>query len=167
MKFTTTGYGMVVAALIFAPSMAVAQVATTDFNVQITIQAECRINSASALNFGTRGVINGNVDAQSQIIVQCTNNTPFSISLGIGAGNGATVATRLMTSSAAGAPTIAYSLYRDSDRANVWGVTENVDRLTGTGTGATQSFNVYGRVAAQTTPAAGTYNDTVRATINY
>ncbi len=165
MKFTTTGYGMIVAALISAPNIAAAQVATTDFNVQITIQGECRINSASTLDFGTRGVLAGNVDAQSQIIVQCTNNTPFSLGLGPGSTAGATVATRLMASGAGA--TIAYSLYTDSTHTSVWGNTVGTDRQTGTGTGAPQTFNVYGRVAAQNTPAAGAYSDTVRATINY
>jgi len=37
----------------------------------------------------------------------------------------------------------------------------------GTGTGTAQTIPVYGDVPGQTTPAAGTYRDTVTATITY
>ena len=39
--------------------------------------------------------------------------------------------------------------------------------LGGTGTAATQSIPVYGRVPAQATPPPGTYSDTVVATVTY
>ncbi|MFK0206560.1 spore coat U domain-containing protein [Agrobacterium sp. NPDC090283] len=165
MKFAASGILLSFAALVLTPASGVAQVATTNFNVQITIQAACQINSAGNLNFGTNGVIGSNIDATSDIIVQCTASTPFSLGLSAGAGSGATVASRLMTSPAGA--TISYSLYTTAAHSTVWGNTVGTDRQTGTGTGAPQTFTVYGRVPAQTTPAVGVYTDTVTATLNY
>ncbi|PZP53514.1 MAG: spore coat protein U [Agrobacterium fabrum] len=165
MKFAASGYLLSFAALVLTPASGIAQVATTNFNVQITIQAACQINSAGNLNFGTNGVIGGNIDATSDIVVQCTASTPFSLGLSAGAGSGATVANRLMTSPAGA--TISYSLYTTAAHSTVWGNTVGTDRQTGTGTGAPQTFTVYGRVPAQTTPAVGVYTDTVTATLNY
>jgi spore coat protein U-like protein len=166
MKFAPIRYFVPFVSLMFLPAVAFAQTSTsTNFTVQITIQAACQINSAANLNFGTNGVLAANVDATSQIIVQCTTGTPFSLGLSAGAGTGATVTTRLMTGPASA--TIAYSLYRDAAHSLVWGNTVGTDRLTGTGTGAAQPFTVYGRVGPQNTPAPGTYTDTVTATLTY
>lgn len=148
----------------FLAAPAFAQVATTTFNVQITIQAECLINSATALDFGTTGVIAADIDAASEITVQCTTGTPFDIALDEGLGAGATTAARLMT---LGAATVEYSLYSDAGRSDVWGETAGTDTVASTGTGAPQIFPVYGRVPAQATPATGVYNDTVTVTVTY
>lgn len=166
MKCATKCYMVSLAALIFAPASSFAQTSTTtSFTVQITIQAACQINSASNINFGTNGVLSANVDATSQIVVQCTSGTPFSLGLNAGVGTGATVDTRLMTGPSSA--TISYGLFRDSGHTQVWGNTVGTDRLTGTGTGTAQSFTVYGRVPSQTTPGVGTYTDTVTATLTY
>jgi spore coat protein U-like protein len=62
---------------------------------------------------------------------------------------------------------VTYSLYSDSGRATVWGNTVGTNTVAGTGNGASQSYTVYGRAPAQTTPAAGTYTDTVTVTVTY
>ena len=165
MRFSISSYLLSLAELVFTPASSLAQVASTNFTVQITIQAACQINSAGNLNFGTNGVIGSDIDATSDVIVQCTASTPFSLGLSAGAGSGATVANRLMTSPAGA--TISYSLYTTAAHSTVWGNTVGTDRQTGTGTGAPQTFTVYGRVPAQTTPAVGVYTDTVTATLNY
>lgn len=141
------------------------QTATTQFNAQITINAECQVNAASDLNFGTSGVINEPVQATSEIEVQCTNETPYDIGLNEGTGAGASMATRLMTGP--DAETIAYSLYEDAARATVWGDTIGSDTVTGTGTGSPQTFLVYGEVPVQPTPSAGTYTDVITVTLTY
>ena len=153
-------------AWLMSQSVAVAQsaTATTTFTVQITLQASCIINSAGTLNFGTAGVLSANVDATSTISVQCTNTTPYTISLNPGTGSGATVAARLMTFSST---TVTYSLYRDASRTLVWGQTIGTDTVAGTGNGSAQAYTVYGRVPAQTTPAPATYTDTITVTVTY
>ena len=137
---------------------------TSTFTVQITITASCTINSASTLNFGSKGTLTANVDQTSTIQVQCTDTTPYNIGLDAGTGTGATVATRKMTS---GGATINYSLYTDIGRSTVWGNTVGTDTVSATGNGAAQSYTVYGRVPAQTTPAPATYTDTITVTVTY
>src|SRR5271166_3628190 len=73
---------------------------TSNFSVQLTMTTSCVINSASALNFGSAGVLVANVDNTSTLQVQCTNTTPYNIGLDLGTGTGATVAARKMTSGA-------------------------------------------------------------------
>ena len=147
-----------------ASGAAHAATATTSFQVQLTIQAQCLINSASTLNFGTQGVLSANVDQTSAIQVQCTNTTPYNIGLDAGTGAGATVTTRKLTG---GGATINYSLYSDSARTSVWGNTIGTNTVASTGTGAAQSFTVYGRIPSQTTPAPATYTDTITVTVTY
>jgi spore coat protein U-like protein len=139
--------------------------ATGNMTVRITIQAECQVQTATDMDFGTTGVIDANVDQTSTISVQCTNSTPYNVGLGVGGGSGATLAVRKMTGPAAAV--INYSLYRDLGRTQVWGTTIGTDTVSGTGNGALQPLTVYGRVPAQTTPGAGVYTDTVAITVTY
>ena len=97
--------------------------------------------------------------------MQCTNTTPYNVGLNAGAGPGATVTTRRMTSGAGAA--VNYQLYRDSARTQIWGDTVSSNTAAGTGNGAVQTLSVYGVVPAQTTPAAGNYTDTVQVTVTY
>lgn len=138
---------------------------STQFQVTLTIQAECRLTSASDLAFGNTGVIQTAITSTSSIGVQCTNTTPYNIGLSAGAGAGATVDTRRMTSGAGA--TVAYQLFRDAGRTQIWGNTVGTNTLAGTGNGAVQTLTVYGSVPPQTTPAAGSYTDTVQVTVTY
>lgn len=150
---------------LLASNMANAATSTGSFQVSMTIQAECKLQTASNLTFGAHGVIDTNVDSTSTIGVQCTNETPYTVGLSAGDGSGATVAARKMTSAASA--TVGYAVYRDANHSQVWGVTQGVDTASGTGNGAVQSFTVYGRVASQTTPASGSYSDLIAVTVTY
>ncbi|MER9580557.1 spore coat U domain-containing protein [Mesorhizobium sp. M0051] len=128
-----------------------------------TINANCNV-SATNVNFGSVGVLASNVDSTGSVTVRCTNSTPYSIGLSAGTGSGATIAARKMTS---GTKLVSYSLYRDSGMATVWGNTIGTDTASGTGTGLDQPYTVYAEAPAQTTPAPGTYTDTVVVTVTY
>jgi spore coat protein U-like protein len=141
-----------------------AATATTSFTVSVTIAATCTINSASALNFGNQGILSTNVDQTSTIQVTCTNSTPYNIGLDAGTGTGATVTTRKLTS---GGATVNYTLYSDTGRTTVWGNTVGTDTVAATGNGTGQNYTVYGRIPVQTTPAPGTYSDTITVTVTY
>ncbi|HEX5508836.1 MAG TPA: spore coat U domain-containing protein [Pseudolabrys sp.] len=151
--------------LTFISGDAHAATATSNFTVQLTITASCTIGSASTLDFGSQGVLTSAIDQTGTIAVQCTNTTPFNIGLDAGNGAGTTVTTRKMIG--AGGATVAYALYSDSGRTSNWGNTPGVDAISSTGTGAAQSFTVFGRVPAQATPAPATYTDTVTVTVTY
>jgi spore coat protein U-like protein len=152
-----------IAGLAVSGSNADAATATANLSVSMTISAQC-ITSAATMTFPATGVISAAVDTSTTISVQCTNGTTYNVGFDQGAGTGATVATRKMTN---GAATINYSLYQDSGRATVWGNTVGTNTVAGTGNGAAQSLTVYGRVPVQTSPAVGTYADTVQLVVTY
>jgi spore coat protein U-like protein len=162
---TTARFGVAaLSAFLALADRSQAATATSTFAVQVAITATCTINSASTLNFGSVGVLSANTDQTSTIQVQCTNTTPYNVGLDAGTGTGATVATRKLTS---GGNTVNYSLFSDAGRTTVWGNTIGTDTVAGTGNGAAQSFSVFGRIPAQSTPAPGSYADTITVTVTY
>jgi spore coat protein U-like protein len=133
------------------------------FTATATISNSCNV-SVTSLNFGSFANLSSAVSGTASAIVQCTNGSPYNLGLNAGNGNGATVSARLMTS---GSYTITYSLYQNSAHTTVWGNTIGTNTISGTGTGNNQSITVYGLVPVQTAPAAGTFTDTVVATVTY
>ncbi len=133
------------------------------FTVTATNVTQCSVSS-TAVNFGTAGVLQSNVDATGTVSLTCTNAAPYTISLN-GGNAGATDPT--LRKLASGANQITYGLYQDAARTLPWGSTAGTNTQAGTGTGLSQTYTVYGRVPPQTTPAPATYSDTVVATITY
>jgi spore coat protein U-like protein len=131
--------------------------------VTATVSSNCTIG-ATGVSFGSQGILSSNKDAQGTLTVQCTDALPYLVSLDGGLSGATNPTQRKMTFSSAN---VVYGLYQDSARSLPWGSTSGVDTLSGTGTGLTQTVNVYGRVAPQTTPTPGTYTDTIVATITY
>jgi spore coat protein U-like protein len=142
-----------------------AQTASSQFNVQMTITADCQITSAGTLDFGSTGVIGANRDATSAIAVQCTTGTAYNLGLDIGKGVGATFATRYMTGPASAK--LGYSLFTDTARTSLWGNVVSTNTMSAVGNGATQTYTVYGRVPPQTTPTPGAYTDIVTVALTY
>ncbi|MDN7492907.1 spore coat protein U [Burkholderia sp. AU31652] len=142
--------------------------ATAQFNVTLTIQANCTI-AANPLAFGTTGVLASTISQQTTLSVTCTNSTPYNVGLDAGAVTGSTVASRLMAGTASGntSTTVGYQIYQDSSHATVWGNTQGTDTVGGTGTGSAQTLNVYGQVPAQATPKPDTYQASVTATVYF
>ncbi|AIO41047.1 spore coat protein U [Burkholderia latens] len=163
-------------ALAFAPALQPVTVAATylngtataQFNVTLTIQANCTI-AANPLAFGTTGVLASALDQQTTLSVTCTNTTPYNVGLDAGAVTGSTVASRLMAGTTTGntGTTVGYQIYQDSGHATIWGNTQGTDTVGGTGTGSAQALNVYGHVPAQATPKPDTYQATVTATVYF
>jgi spore coat protein U-like protein len=152
--------------LMMGAAPASAATATGTLSVQVTIVAECQVQNAPLLNFGnTQGVLDSAVNGSASIDIQCTNSTPYNVRLSAGTGAGATLANRLLTGGAGA--TVRYSLYRDAARTQVWGVTDGTDTVADTGNGDVKMHDVYGQIPAQTTPAPGTYSDTVTITVSY
>jgi spore coat protein U-like protein len=134
------------------------------FTVSANVIVDCLL-TAQALNFGTAGLLTTGVAAQTSLSVACTNGSPYSIALSAGqTGSGPT--TRLMT---AGAGSIQYGLYKDAALTLPWGDAGAgaATLVSATGTGAPQALTVYGYVPPQSTPAPGSYADTVVITVSY
>lgn len=151
--------------LLVAPSCSSLTAAGTfPFTVSATVTNNCNIG-ATNLSFGTAGVLGTGINATGSLSVACTNGDAWRVSLnGGGSGN---VAARVMQRQGGGG-SVGYQLYTDSARTLPWGDgTGGTTRVTGTGTGLAQAVTVYGRVPAQSTPAPGSYSDTITATIEF
>jgi spore coat protein U domain-containing protein, fimbrial subunit CupE1/2/3/6 len=118
--------------------------------------------SATPVAFGSYDVLSASpVDSTGTITYECVIGFPIIITLSRGSSSSFTP--RTMTS---GAETLAYNVYLDAARTTIWG----------DGTGGTSSYSantillpvtvtVYGRVPASQNVAAGSYGDTLVATI--
>ncbi len=152
-------------AALFGTPAAQAATASSSFQVQLTLQATCAVTSVSTLDFGSATLLSTAIDQSTTLNVQCSQTTPFNVGLNAGTTSGGTTTVRKLT--AGGAQTVDYALYRDAAHTQVWGDTIGTNTLASTGTGAGQSFAIYGRVPVQTTPAPGAYTDTVTVTVTY
>ena len=148
-----------VAVALAASQGAMAQSKTANFDVSIQVLATCSI-SASNMTFSsiTTGTTS-NTDASSALTVNCSQGTPYTISLGNGNNYSGG---RRMTN---GTTNINYYLYSDTGRTTQWNTTAT---QAGTGSGTDQALTVYGRIpSGQAVPFTGAYADTVIATVNY
>jgi len=134
--------------------------------VNATVINNC-IASASTVNFGgSVGVLSSAVSATGTITAKCTSGDVYTIALNKGTTTGASLSDRQMAGS--GSAVVHYQLYTDSGHNTVWGDGSSGTSTAGaTGSGATQSYTVYGLVSAQITPAPNTYTDTVLVTVTY
>ena len=160
--------GTISAAVLLAVAGSAAAATKTDtMQVSATVAKNCIIN-APDLNLGTFEGDN-NLTASSTISVRCTSGTTFFVDLSTGAG---TYANRTMSN---GTDTLSYNLFTDNTYTTVFGDgTSSTGRGSGTGAGMAvgnaQSVLVYGQLlaSANTGPVgAGTYTDTITATITY
>jgi spore coat protein U-like protein len=160
--------GTISAAVLLAVAGSAAAATKTDnMQVSATVSKNCIID-APDLNLGTFDGTN-NLTANSTISVRCTSGTTFNVDLSTGAG---TYANRTMSN---GTDTLSYNLFTTNGYTTVWGDgTGTTGRGSGTGAGMAignaQSLIVYGRLlaSANTGPVgAGTYTDTITATITY
>ena len=142
---------------------------TTTFAVTATVQPSCT-TSATALGFGTYTPGNGALASTSNITVNCTKNTAYTIALNPGTTTGDSFVQRLMAS---GANSLQYNLYTTAAFTTVWGDgtgTTATQTGIGAGRGTASTFKVYGRLpdsAANQAAVPGTYTDTITVTVTY
>lgn len=144
--------------------------ASTSLAVSATVATNCTITT-SAVNFGTYDpvVVNASapLDGTGTVTVACTKGTNATIGLGAGANSAqASGTTRAMAGPSGNY--LSYELYQDSGRTTVW--TDSGTGLRSTGAApnkAPRDFTVYGRVPGGQDVEAGSYNDTVTATVNF
>lgn len=163
----TTFRSVLFSILLLAIAAAHAATSTTTFQVTATVSAGCVI-SATNHDFGiyTPSSLADNINGTNTISATCTLGVPYSIGLNAGIGTGATVASRKMTR-VGGAEMLEYSLYQTVDRLVVLGNTLAIDVITGLGTGLAIAHTVFGKISAGQNVPAGSYADTVTATITF
>ena len=128
--------------------------------------ASCTISTTSVV-FGNYNVFNGSaLDSTGTVTYRCNPQTQ-SIIISLSKGQSATYSPRKMNQ---GAENLTYDLFTNAGRTTIWG----------DGTGGTSVYSdpnppknidvnitVYGRVPAGQDVSAGSYSDTVSATINF
>ena len=144
-----------------------AATATANLGVSATVTNNCTISTA-ALAFGAYDPVaahaSSDLDGTGTVIVACTKGAVATVGLGLG--SNASGSTRRMTNGAS--EYLTYELYQDAGRATVWGNAGAGLYSPGAAPSkAARNFTVFGRVASNQDVAAGSYSDTVVATVNF
>jgi spore coat protein U-like protein len=148
-----------------------AATATGLMTVSATVAATCVVG-ASTLAFDSAtsaAVAAGNVDAIGAVSVNCTSGSAYTVALSAGAGAGATVASRKMTSgSGPTAQLLSYTVYTSAARTTVWGDGTTASAMVaGIGSGVNQSIAAYGRIFQSPLVQAAAYTDIINVTVTY
>jgi spore coat protein U-like protein len=144
-----------------------AATATANLGVSATVTNNCTISTV-ALAFGSYDPVvtnaSTNLDGTGTVVVACTKGAAATIGLGNG-GNFSGGARRMGDGSS---NFLAYEVYHEAGRTTVW--TNAGGGLLSTGAApskAARNFTVYGRVTGNQDVPAGSYSDTVVATVNF
>ncbi len=141
------------------------RVQSVPFIVRTTNNSSCTV-ATTAMNFGNQANLSTVKTATNTVSVACTGGTLFNVGLDNGTSGATSPTARRMTNTAA-AEQVTYGIYRNNAYSLPWGNTPGIDTVSGTGTGAAQSFTGFGRIPVQTTPPSLTYTDTVVVTVTY
>lgn len=158
--FTRLILAILLAFLAYVP-VTYAATATTNFNVTAGVAGTCTITMKGDLNFGqyTGAAITG---VTTDVQLTCTSGDPYTVAMGYGR-NPTTGNIRQMKN---GSNILQYELGKNLDCSNPWGNSGTLVR-NGTGTGAVQSFRVYGCMAGGQAGVTGMYSDQVTVTVNF
>jgi len=154
-------------ALALGARSASAATATANLAVSATVTNNCTISTA-ALAFGSYDPVVANastdLDGTGTVTIACTKGSTATVGLGLGANVSGT--TRRLSDGSTNYLT--YELYQDSGRTTVWG-NSGAALLSPVAapSKAARNFSVYGRVVSNQDVAAGSYTDTVVATVNF
>jgi spore coat protein U-like protein len=144
---------------------------TTNLNSSASLDANCLIDSAGDIAFGTYDPLGGSdIDVSSNLVTRCTKTTPYAIALS--AGGSGSFAPRKMDSAGANTDQLSYNLYTDAPRTIIWGDgTGGTSTQGGTGAGilaaAAVTRSIFGRLFSGQDLSADTYSDTVTVTVSY
>jgi spore coat protein U-like protein len=144
--------------------------ATASLPISVVVGNNCTI-STTAVAFPNYDpiathVTNPDDSTAGAVTITCTRGTAATIGLGLGAN--ALVNQRRMEDVSAATNYINYELYQNVGRTTVWGnAAPNLFTPPVAPDKNPHSFTVYGRIPAGQDVLAGTYNDTVVATVNF
>jgi len=146
---------------------AIGQTDTDTFTVSANVSKNCSITT-TPVAFGVYDPVVANatvpLDGTGSVVVTCTKGAGTRIDLNDGGNSSG--GTRRMA--AGGGNFLTYQLYQDTGRTTAWGSGTGAGRtIAGAPSKAPQSFTVFGRVPAGQDVSAGSYTDTVVATINF
>lgn len=154
------------AALGAAGGPALAGQVTNTLPASVRVYTGCSLQTRP-LTFDASQIVSNQIDSTSTITIRCTPNTDFSIDIDKGLNANGNSSNRQMRNVNTGA-LLAYDVYRDSPRSNVWGTGALKNAVTGnSGAGAPMDIVLYGRVKNPGRIAAGDYKDTLTVTLNF
>lgn len=143
-----------------------AATASGTLTVTASVASVCLISNGT-LAFGSYDPTSGAaLNGSTTVTLTCTLGTPYQIGLDAGAGSGATVALRKLSS---GGNTLGYRLFRDASRTLNWGNTPGTDTLDATSSAGslTNTITIYGQIPASAAVPTGSYSDSVAITVTY
>ena len=149
------------AMLICLSGAAMAQTATRDLPISATVNAACNITTLG-VSFGVYSPLSGaETTANGSVTITCTKDAGTSIELNQGLHGSRNM-------SAGGTDLLSYELHRTSVSGPTWGssVAERLDSG-GAPDMTPRTYTVYGRIPPSQVVAAGSYTDTVTATVNF
>jgi spore coat protein U-like protein len=149
-----------------APSMAVAQMASSSLDISSYVDNNCTI-SATSLDFGTYNPAEGS-NVTGTVKTNCTVNANAVITLSQGYNSATNSSNEIPLRRLRNGDTnyLSYYLYQNSGKTAIWG--NGVDTaVTVTGTGIDKSTSVYGVIPAGQSIPSGSYTDTVTALVTY
>ena len=143
-----------------------AATASANLAVSATVTNNCTI-STTPLAFGSYDPVTANatanLDGSGKVTVACTKNA--SATVGLSTGSNASGSTRRMGDG--GSNYLTYELYQDSGRSTVWNTGAGLLNTGAAPSKAARDFTVYGRITGNQDVPAGSYSDTVVATVNF
>jgi spore coat protein U-like protein len=169
MKLSRLVFCFIVAGALLTRSRAPAQAgtATANLSVSATIANNCTITTA-AVGFPAYDPIVTHAAApddstSGSVTITCTKGSAATIGLGLG--SNALVSQMRMAN---GTNFLNYALYQDAGRITLWGNSgAGLLSPVAAPSKAPRTFTVYGRIPAGQDLPAGTYSDTVTATVNF
>lgn len=128
----------------------------------------CALDAAPTVAFGGYDVYAAApTDAAGTITLRCL--VSLSVTVDLSAGNSSSYATRQLKPALPATTPLAYNLYLDAARTQIWGNGTNGTAHLGPALVVLSvwSIPIYGRIPAKQDVAAGSYTDTITVTLNY
>jgi spore coat protein U-like protein len=135
---------------------------TASFGVSAIVQATCLV-SASAVTLGTYAPAIAN--ATPTVSINCTNPTPYNISLSPEPADSAALAARTMVET--GSTLLSYVVTSNSQKVVNQGPMVDTHTVAGAGVRSAQVLAVQGKISAGEQVPANVYADTITVTIIY
>lgn len=151
-------------------TLADAGTSTSNLGVTATVVSSCSI-TAGTVAFPNYDTVTGTqIDGQGTVTVSCSKGAITTITLGQGAnantGSTDVLPLRRMKNTST-TDMLSYSLYSDATRLLTWGNTALTGKAYIPASATPTDINVYGRITALQDVPAGSYADTVVATISF
>jgi spore coat protein U-like protein len=152
-----------------APSMAVAGSNTSNLDISASVPSSCTISTVG-LTFDSYSYASGlDTDGVGTVSTNCTVNTTAVIKLDQGnnfATNSSNTAPLRRLKNTDTTNYLNYTLYQNSAKTTIWGDSTNTG-VTLSGDGSDGPTTVYGRIPGGQSVPAGSYSDTVTATVTF